>query len=98
MLIKSEDKFVLYEYRYQDVESILLDPSDSFITIGLSRHTDSVSQNQQRCFVFETAQKNEIASLIVSYCPALGVWITDNEVCIVVFSNNKILFILAILS
>ncbi|KAI5741571.1 hypothetical protein M8J76_014958 [Diaphorina citri] len=32
MLIKPEDKFVLYEFRYVDIESLFLDPSDSFIT------------------------------------------------------------------
>ncbi|XP_015184987.1 PREDICTED: unconventional myosin-X isoform X2 [Polistes dominula] len=77
MLIKPDDKFVLSEYRYQDVESIMLDPSDSFITISLLRHNPDSSH---KCFVFETAQKNEIGSLIVSYCPALAGWITENEV------------------
>ncbi|XP_011312427.1 myosin-VIIa isoform X2 [Fopius arisanus] len=76
MLIKPEDKFVLSEYRYQDVESIMLDPSDSFITISLLRHNPDSSH---KCFVFETPQKNEIGSLIVSYCPALAGWITENE-------------------
>ncbi|KAG7202639.1 hypothetical protein KM043_009818 [Ampulex compressa] len=77
MLIKPDDKFVLSEYRYQDVESIMLDPSDSFITLSLLRHNPDSSH---KCFVFETAQKNEIGSLIVSYCPALAGWITENEV------------------
>ncbi|XP_034937659.1 myosin-I heavy chain isoform X2 [Chelonus insularis] len=76
MLIKPEDKFVLAEYRYQDVESIMLDPSDSFITLSLLRHNPDSSH---KCFVFETPQKNEIGSLIVSYCPALAGWITENE-------------------
>ncbi|XP_023721880.1 myosin-I heavy chain isoform X2 [Cryptotermes secundus] len=76
MLIKPDDKFVLYEYRYQDVESIFLDPSDSFLTINLMRQQPD---NSHRCFVFETEQKNEIGSLIVSYCPALAAWITENE-------------------
>ncbi|XP_046750485.1 myosin-I heavy chain isoform X2 [Diprion similis] len=76
MLIKPDDKFVLSEYRYQDVESIMLDPSDSFITLSLLRHNPDSSH---KCFVFETKQKNEIGSLIVSYCPALAGWITENE-------------------
>ncbi|XP_043463659.1 myosin-I heavy chain isoform X2 [Leptopilina heterotoma] len=76
MLIKPDDKFVLSEYRYHDVESIMLDPSDSFITISLLRHNPDSSH---KCFVFETTQKNEIGSLIVSYCPALAGWITENE-------------------
>uniref|UniRef100_A0A182IIZ7 Myosin motor domain-containing protein n=1 Tax=Anopheles atroparvus TaxID=41427 RepID=A0A182IIZ7_ANOAO len=82
ILIKPDDKFVLYEFRYAEVESIMLDPSDSFITISLNRHTatSTGAADQQRCFVFETAQKNEIGSLIVSYYPALSNWITENEV------------------
>jgi len=76
MLIKPDDKFVLYEYRYQDVESIFLDPSDSFLTINLMRQQPD---NSHRCFVFETEQKSEIGSLIVSYCPSLASWITENE-------------------
>ncbi|XP_077271011.1 unconventional myosin 81F isoform X1 [Temnothorax americanus] len=77
MLIKPDDKFVLSEYRYQDVESIMLDPSDSFITLSLLRHNPDSSH---KCFVFETLQKNEIGSLIVSYCSALAGWITENEI------------------
>lgn len=81
ILIKPDDKFVLYEFRYSEIESIMLDPSDSFITISLNRHTSTTTtSDQQRCFVFETSQKNEIGSLIVSYFPALSNWITENEV------------------
>lgn len=77
MLIKPDDKFVLNEYRYQEVESILLDPSDIFITITLQRHPNDTNH---KCFVFETMQKNEIGSLIASYCPNLAGWIIENEV------------------
>lgn len=76
MLIKQDDKFVLNEYRYQEVESIMLDPSDSFITITLLRH---LNDNNHKCFVFETTQKNEIGSLIASYCPSLASWISEND-------------------
>lgn len=79
MLIKPDDKFVLYDFRYQDIESIMLDPSDSFITITLNRLNNNPATDQQRCFVFETLQKNEIGSLIISYYPALSNWINDNE-------------------
>ncbi|KAL1512529.1 hypothetical protein ABEB36_002110 [Hypothenemus hampei] len=76
MLIKNDDKFVLNEFRYQDIESILLDPSDSFITITLQR---AAGDNNHKCYVFETKQKNEIGSLIASYYPALAGWMTENE-------------------
>lgn len=81
MLIKPEDKFVIYEFRYVDIESIMLDPSDSFITITLNRNSTAAgATDHQRCFVFETSQKNEIGSLIISYFPGLSNWITENEV------------------
>lgn len=76
MLIKPDDKFVINEYRYQALESILLDPSDSFITVTLQRH---LTDNNHKCYVFETTQKNEIGSLIASYCPSLAGWITEAE-------------------
>jgi hypothetical protein len=90
MLIKPDDKFVLYEYRYQDVESIFLDPSDSFLTINLMRQQPD---NTHRCFVFETEQKSEIGSLIVSYCPSLAAWITENEAPIRKVSVEQLNFI-----
>ncbi len=77
ILIKPEDKLVLYEFQYPDIESIFLDPSDSFVTINLMRHHND--NGTQKCFVFETAQKTEIGSLIISYYPALAAWITDSE-------------------
>ncbi|XP_024082673.1 unconventional myosin-VIIa [Cimex lectularius] len=85
MLIKADDKFVLYEFRYHEIESIFLDPSDSFITINLMRQGD---QNFHKCFVFETQQKTEIGSLIVSYCPALSTWMTENEVPVKAITNE----------
>jgi hypothetical protein len=84
VLIKPDDKFILYEFRYNEIESIMLDPSDSFITISLNRNTAAATAattttEQQRCYVFETKQKLEIGALIVSYFPPLSNWITENE-------------------
>lgn len=76
MLIKNDDKFVLNEFPYHELESILLDPSDSFITITLQRH---LNDSNHKCYVFETSQKNEIGSLIASYCPSLAGWLTESE-------------------
>lgn len=78
VLIKPDDKFILYEFRYTEIESIMLDPSDSFITINLLRSATAPPE-QQRCYVFETKQKHEMGSLIVSYYPPLSNWITENE-------------------
>lgn len=80
ILIKPEDKMVLYEFQYPDIESIFLDPSDSFLTINLMRHHND--NGTQKCFVFETTQKSEIGSLIISYYPALASWITESETAV----------------
>jgi len=72
-LIKPDDKFVMYEYRFADIESILIDPSDDFLTLTLLQSLPDA----HKCLVFETKEKEEIASLIVSYCPALSYWLTD---------------------
>lgn len=84
--IRNDDKFVLFTFKYTDIESIMLDPSDSFITITLTRQSQNqpninggLNTDQQRCFVFETVQKNEIGALIVSYYPQLSSWLTENE-------------------
>lgn len=90
MFIQPEDKFIIHQFKYIDIESIMLDPSDSFITISLNRNThqfnrnypDGISQiESQKCFVFETLQKTEIGSLIISYYPALSYWILNNSDC-----------------
>lgn len=88
MFIQPEDKFILYQFKYIDIESIILDPSDCFITLTLNRHyvqmnkpnvkDSNIPLEVQRCFVFETSQKNEIGSLIVSYYPPLSNWIMNS--------------------
>ncbi|XP_037950107.1 myosin-VIIa isoform X2 [Teleopsis dalmanni] len=91
LFIQPDDKFVLYHFKYTEIESIMLDPSDSFITFTVNGASGQQIQDSnyrlktfcsteiQRCFVFETVQKNEIGSLIVSYCPALSNWILNCE-------------------
>lgn len=94
ILIKPEDKLVLYEFQYPEIESIFLDPSDSFLTINLIRHHND--NGSQKCFVFETAQKNEIGSLIISYYPALASWITENEISVSWSQTTSIFYTLEI--
>ncbi|KRK07125.1 uncharacterized protein Dyak_GE28252 [Drosophila yakuba] len=87
--INPEDKSVMLQFKYVDIESILLDPSDSFITISLNRSAQLLKSSRdessfiesQKCFVFETPQKNEIGSLIISYYPPLSNWILNNLEC-----------------
>ncbi|RXG53095.1 Myosin-I heavy chain [Armadillidium vulgare] len=79
-MIKPDDKVILNEYRYCEIESIFLDPSDNFITFNLLR----TLPDPHKCFVFETKEKEEIGFLIASYSPVLATWIRDVD------SNKKI--------
>ena len=42
LLIRPNDKGVLFEFTYPEIESLLLDPSDNFITLNLARHPNQV--------------------------------------------------------
>nr|XP_018910382.1 PREDICTED: unconventional myosin-VIIa [Bemisia tabaci] len=79
LLIKPEDKLLLYEFDYSQMESLHLDPSDNFITINLTHQHNTNNSHQHHCIVFETAHRSEIASLIVSYYPPLTNCITQSE-------------------
>ena len=75
LLVKPDDKFILFEFPYNEVESLLLDPSDNFITINLVK----TAQERQRVYVFETAQKSQIGALVAAYRPALANWTRDSD-------------------
>ena len=75
LLLKPEDKFILFEFPFKDIESILLDPSENFVTITLQKS----DIEKQRVFVLETSEKTEIGALIASYCPSLANWIREAE-------------------
>ena len=68
-MIKEDDKFIMYEYAYGQIESVTVDATEKLLTITLSR---SLPPDTHKCFVFETAMVNEIGALIASYCPQLG--------------------------
>ena len=44
LLIKPDDKFILFEFPYEEIESLLLDPSDNFITLNLVSHAAAFIQ------------------------------------------------------
>ena len=75
LLIKPDDKFILFEFTYSEIESLLLDPSDNFITLNLARG----AQERQRVYVFETKQKAAIGALVASYCPTIANWIREAD-------------------
>ena len=54
LLLKPEDKVILFEFPFEDIESILLDPSENFVTITLQKS----DIEKQRVFVLETSEKN----------------------------------------
>lgn len=45
VLVRPEDKQVMAEHRYQDIESLMVDPSDCFLTITLNQ---AAMHNNQR--------------------------------------------------
>ena len=69
VVVKAEERSVLFEFPYSEMESLLLDPSDNFVTVNLVK---TPSQDRQRVHVFETVKKAAIGSLVASYCPMLA--------------------------
>jgi hypothetical protein len=45
VLVRPEDKQVMAEHRFQDIESLMVDPSDCFLTITLNQ---AAMHNNQR--------------------------------------------------
>ena len=75
VLIKPDEKFILFEFSYAEIESLLLDPNDNFITLNLARG----DQERQRVYVFETKQKIAIGALVASYCPTIANWVKEAD-------------------
>lgn len=75
ILVKSDDKFILFEFPYSEIESLLLDPSDNFITLNLVK----TAVERQRVYVFETPQKVAIGALVAAYRPTLANWIREAD-------------------
>lgn len=64
------DKSILNAYRYCDIESLTVYPTENFVTIKLVK----ALADTHKCFTFETNQKEEIASLVASYSPSHSHW------------------------
>ncbi|KAK3585200.1 hypothetical protein CHS0354_027488 [Potamilus streckersoni] len=76
--VRTKDKSVIYDFKYGEIESISLDPNDNYITLELKN--DVATNCPQRCFMFETHQKEDVGNLISSYSPAHATWLkTDTD-------------------
>lgn len=77
MLVNPLDKSIVTSSLYKFVESMTVyQGSENFITFKtISRVSDQNVAESHRYFTFETKQKDEIATLITSYCPSLSGWL-----------------------
>ena len=57
-------------YKYEQLESVAVDIEDHVITLNMY----TAAPEEQKCFIFETVQKEDIAHLIASYSPAHSSW------------------------
>lgn len=57
-------------YKYEQLESVAVDIEDQVITLNMY----TSAPEEQKCFIFETTQKEDIAHLIASYSPAHSNW------------------------
>ena len=64
------DKSILNAYRYCDIESLTVFPTENLLSIKLIKTVP----DSHKCFTFETNQKEEIASLVASYSPNHSNW------------------------
>jgi len=65
---------ILFQFPYREIESILLDPRENFVTVTLHRingvhAADSVQTEQQRVYVLETAAKAEVGGAETKLAP-----------------------------
>ncbi|KAK2149997.1 hypothetical protein LSH36_427g01001, partial [Paralvinella palmiformis] len=76
--ISLQKKMLLFDYRYDDIEQIMLDElyDASYIILVMS---DSVSQSQQKCFIFECLNLEDFVSLIEFYSPEHATWTQSSE-------------------
>jgi len=58
------------DYKYEQLENVAVDIEDQAITLNMYTN----APEEQKCFIFETKQKEDIANLIASYSPAHNNW------------------------
>lgn len=68
LLVNADSKAILNAYRYSDLESVLVNEEDRLVTVTLSKSVPDL----HKCYLFETPQHQEVASLVSSYWPPLA--------------------------
>ena len=58
------------DYKYSQLENVAVDIVDDAVTLNMK----TLSPEEQRSFLFETRQKEDIANLIASYSPIHSNW------------------------
>ncbi len=61
LVINPSDKSVLLELAFAEVEAVLLDPAENFVTVNLRQKAAATGQ---RVHVFETAAKAEVSIVV----------------------------------
>ena len=76
--VRLKDKYVIHDFKYQEIESIVIDPNDNYLTLEL--FSKAQTGLMQKTFMFETNQKEDIGHLIASYSPSHASWMkSDND-------------------
>lgn len=86
--VRSKDRSVIHEFKYTEIESILIDPNESYITLEL--FSQAQTNLAQKTFMFETNHKEDIGHLIASYSPTHASWMKSEKegmkrVCLIFF-------------
>ena len=71
--VNAKDRTVAHDYRWIEIETITLNPTDNYMIFELKNNVPS----KQKCFMFELTmgKKKDIASLIASYSPEHASWL-----------------------
>lgn len=69
LLIRPDDKTVLAKFSYNEIESLLLDPGENFLTLTIAKMD---GDDSQAVHVLETQFKFEVGALVASYFPSLA--------------------------
>lgn len=68
--ILSSNVQIMAEYKYPQLENVAVGMVEETVTLNMK----DTGQGEQKSFIFETDQKEDIASLIASYSPAHSSW------------------------